>query len=349
MKSTIKIIILLFIMAIFMNGHGTKEVFAKPSSVGMFNEPNVNELQIIADEWKSRVINPVKCKVEKYGIINNHMCSVVSHEIAPGVKHYGFIRYPLNYQVGQSYSAILWNHSGYDGVNVKALDDFDNNFLPTSFMKENYIYVVPSYRGEKLTVNEWGTYQSGGVQSIADYDVDDALTLVKAVKMWHRIQDVFLYGQSRGSTVSLLCGIRGELTGSPFTSMAELYGATTCFLSYIQSDVIVWWKTGHYPTDKVSLLVIKVAMKPYKDRLISLQQARFEMIRRSPLYFAEYLPPISFHHGKKDTMVACEHSEILDYCLNMLLADYEAIYYMDGTHNPYSLPGAGVSVESWLK
>ena len=70
---------------------------------------------------------------------------------------------------------------------------------------------------------------------------------------------------------------------------------------------------------------------PYLAGSLELADARSELIRRSPLYFADRLPPVQIHHGTEDDVVPPSQSARLAGKLETL----------GSWHQYFTYPGAG--------
>ena len=312
----------------------------------LFAPPTQDEKTAIINEWNNRDTSAVNATVVKDGTLGGCKCQVIRHEVQGGTQyHYGFLRYPPNYDPKLTYNALVWCHGGYQGIDVSVLNWFDNIFLPSHALKDSCIYVVPSYRGEALTVPVWGTWTSGGSKSKADYDVDDTMMLMDAAFDLVETPRLRWYGQSRGATVALLADLRGN---SGLDRLAELFGGTDCFQDYIKNDCKRYLMNHTIPQDRVSALIIQVAVMPWVRGELTLSEARLELLRRSPSYFADKLSPSSIHHGGADPLVNFTHTQNLEAALQAAGIEYEAFLYPNGVHDPDTLPGCGAKVEAWL-
>ncbi len=68
-----------------------------------------------------------------------------------------------------------------------------------------------------------------------------------------------------------------------------------------------------------------------------------ELLRRSPVYFADRLPQLQGHHGTLDVVVDVSQAERLIEVMEQLgrsEPEFEFYLYEGGTHNPLSLPGS---------
>ncbi len=78
---------------------------------------------------------------------------------------------------------------------------------------------------------------------------------------------------------------------------------------------------------------------------------RPELVRRSPVYFADRLPDLQIHHGTADEVVPVGEAERL---IEVMVAlgrgepDFESYLYPGGTHNPLTLSGSIPRSQSFL-
>ena len=84
---------------------------------------------------------------------------------------------------------------------------------------------------------------------------------------------------------------------------------------------------------------------PLKDGTLTIDEVRFELVRRSPVYFTEALQrfQLQVHHGRRDLVVPVSESERLIAVmadLGRTAPDFEAFLYDDGRHDPNSLSGS---------
>jgi dipeptidyl aminopeptidase/acylaminoacyl peptidase len=74
-----------------------------------------------------------------------------------------------------------------------------------------------------------------------------------------------------------------------------------------------------------------------------MEEARLELIRRSPVYFAGRLPRVQLHHGTEDLLVPVSQAQRLIEAMQGLgrgAPDFEHYISQGGGHHPLSLPGS---------
>jgi dipeptidyl aminopeptidase/acylaminoacyl peptidase len=320
------------------------------SLVTLFAPPTSAEIETVRLDWARRDPCVQGWSVEAQGAIpGGFFAQVVSHRLA-GKRHYGLIRYPRNFMPGGDYPVLVFNHGGIRGTNLGELETFDNFFLPGTYLEYNFIYVMPSYRGEELDAGPLGVYLSEGELSVMDWDVDDAMAFLDGVVVnipEANPQRVAVYGQSRGGCVSLLMAER-----DPRVQLLVQLSCPTCWtLASIRKKAEELVNSGGPPGGILLDLIMKYGVEPWLDGKIGFEEARLNMIRRSPIYFSENLPALQFHHGTDDTTVPVEHSDRMESMLLELgphAPPFEYYRYPGGTHDPMTLTGCGQRVEAFL-
>lgn len=268
---------------------------------------------------------------------------VVSHVIPDtvGQRHYLYTREP---EAGTT-KFLLWCHPGYNGIDVTALDHFDGSILPDLTLKNEYGYIVPSYRGETLHAGNLGSFQSGGEVSIANYDVDDAYIPFRELSAGATSRRVF--GSSRGATVAYLASIRMDLDAIDYKTFGA-FGGASCLLDYVKDAVMDYIDNGTLSSDRVVMLVLDVVIKPYLSGILSYEDAREQMILRSPACYVEYMDNVACHHGDADQVVQDAHSIHLTQELTAKSKTTDYVSYKDGVHSLDSLTGVGTAINAWF-
>jgi dipeptidyl aminopeptidase/acylaminoacyl peptidase len=89
-----------------------------------------------------------------------------------------------------------------------------------------------------------------------------------------------------------------------------------------------------------------------RDGRISVADARRELLRRSPAWFAHRLPPTQAHHGTDDDKVPVAHSDRLADAVARLgprAPEWEYHRYPAGRHRERTLPGGRECAEAFLR
>ncbi len=305
----------------------------------LFAEPSQSEIDVISDEWSSRDVSAQNAQEVAASDMNvggiDVRVSVVSHTVG-GVLHYGAVLVPAGAQPS-SLPVLVYTHGGDEGIDV----DGTLSLLPFLLGSDvqDFVFVAPSFRGEPL-VFEAITYQSGGPASPWDRDVDDALALVNVVAATIPEADsdrIGVIGFSRGACVGLLMAERDPR----IDVIVEFFGPTDFFGPFVQ-DVVEEALLGS-PRDLPGLEFLDDEfIQPLKNGELTIADVRPELIRRSPVYFAERLPQLQVHHGTADAVIPFAEAARLINVMQRLgrgEPEFEYYLYVGGGHDPL-LPGA---------
>lgn len=74
---------------------------------------------------------------------------------------------------------------------------------------------------------------------------------------------------------------------------------------------------------------------------------RRELLQRSPLYFADRLPPVQIHHGTADDIVPLSQSQRLRDTI--AASGSELFAYDGGDHLPFGLTGSKERAATFLR
>lgn len=275
---------LLIILFLFLSGECQTDLSA------LFAPPTVAEIQAVKEEWASRNLPVVNWQILGSGTITGLSVDVVSHEV-DGNTHYGFVRYPLNYNPNNSYPVLVANHGAQSGVGAGIIIGYST----TDCLKE-FIVVVPSFRSEELRTESlgFGNYISEGTPSEFDGDIDDAISLLNGVLENVAGADenrISVAGGSRGGGVSYLMSIR-----DPRIKMASIFFGATDHITHpgMQAAVENHIDNGSPIAPPFNTAVVAAA-EPYLEGNFTLEEARMALIRRSAIYFIEHLPRHECH------------------------------------------------------
>jgi dipeptidyl aminopeptidase/acylaminoacyl peptidase len=232
---------------------------------------------------------------------------------------------------------LVYSHGGDAGVST---DELLLLFLALGAASSNYVWVVPSFRGEEL---RGGTesYWSGGEPSPWDRDVDDALALISAVLAHEPATDperVAVLGFSRGAGVGLLMAARD----SRIDAAVCFFGPTDFFDPWVRD--IVEEALQDQVRDLPGLAWLNESyIQPLRQGMLSVEVVRMQLVRRSAVLFAASLPAVQIHHGTADSVVSVSQAQRLDQVMRALgrtLPSYQLYLYPGGGHNPLTLPGS---------
>ncbi|UCC49242.1 MAG: dienelactone hydrolase family protein [Gemmatimonadota bacterium] len=306
----------------------------------LFAEPSPAEIDAIADEWEARDVSvqsvqEVVTSAETIGEVSATL-RIVSHDVG-GMTHYGAILVPDGAAPG-SLPVLVYTHGGDGGVDIDELLPL----LPVLLgeMVADFVLVAPAFRSEPL-VFDGAEYLSEGAPSPWDLDVDDALALLNVALETAPEADperIAVVGFSRGACVAMLMAERD----SRIDLVVEFHGPTDFFGPFVQE--VVEEALRGTPRDLPGLAYLDTTfIQPLKDGELTIEDVRPELVRRSPVYFAELLPQLQVHHGTADETVPVGEAQRLIEVMQGLgrgEPEFEFYLYEGGTHNPLTLSGS---------
>ena len=315
----------------------------------LFAPPTASEISAISAEWAARDPRAVAVQVE---VTDTIMISdleatvrVVSHAV-DGARHFGGILVPNGTQPG-SLPIVIFAHGGDGGV------DLDDTFALLPFVlgssKDDFVFVIPSFRSEPLIYNDM-TFLSEGDPSPWDRDVDDALALIDVALELAPEADsarIAILGFSRGAGVGLLMAERDPR----IDIVVEFFGPTDFFDRFVR-DIVEEALRGEL-RDLPGLDHLNDRfIQPLGRGELTIAQVRPELLRRSAVYFADRLPQLQVHHGTADMTVEVIEAERLIEVMQGLgrgEPDFEFFLYDGGGHDPLTLPGSLPRARSFIE
>ncbi len=302
---------------------------AQTNIAPLFEPPTEAEIDAVWADWNGRDVQAYNWQTVGTSTFNQFTVDVVSHGVA-GNTHYGFVRYPADYDPAQSYGLLILNHGGIGRVSPGIMGGFGTDCLRDKFL------VVPSFRGETLAADAlgFGDLQSGGEVSEFDGDIDDVLALVNGTLANYAgadAADMSVFGGSRGGAVSYLQSIR-----DPRISKAVYFFGATDHMTYpALEQTVAQIMTKGQGAGPFYATVVNIA-EQYEAGTLTLAQARQQLLMRSAIHFVGRLPAaIQIHHGAQDNVVPVAHSQLLNEALlanNLPIGAYAYYEYPDGTH-----------------
>ncbi|MYK41819.1 MAG: hypothetical protein F4049_16570 [Gemmatimonadetes bacterium] len=305
----------------------------------LFAPPTAAEVEAIRADWVQRDVSAAEATIElteSYPLRETPATlRIVSHRVGE-VLHYGAILAPDSAAPG-SLPILMYLHGGDSGVEV---DDIGIVLFALGELRDNFVYVIPSFRSEPLEYEdrEWVSTGPGGHW---DYDVDDALALLNValeITPQAKIEGLSIVGGSRGAGVALLAGIRDER----IENIVAFFGPTDFFDDWVRE--IAREATLGSPRDLTGVAHIDTTfIQPYMKGEIDLAEVRLELVRRSSVLFAEDLPAVQLHHGDADETVVVSQAHSLIRAMEALgrePPEFEAFIYEGGGHTLFSLRGA---------
>jgi dipeptidyl aminopeptidase/acylaminoacyl peptidase len=261
-----------------------------------------------------------------------------------GARHYGAIIAPEEARPG-SVPVLVYAHGGDAGASVE-----EAIFLSASLgaLGGRFVWVVPSFRSETLRAGS-SSWTSEGPASPWDRDVDDALALLNVALAMVPEADgarIGLIGFSRGACVALLMGVRDPR----IDRIVEFFGPTDFFGAFAQ-EVVEDALLGELRDLPGLAYLDSEFIQPLKQGELTISDVRPELVRRSPVYWAELLPALQLHHGTADTVVPVGEAERLIEVLEGLgrgAPDFQFYLYTGGVHNPLTLAGSIARTQDFL-
>lgn len=306
----------------------------------LFAAPTQQEIVSARAAWTGRDVSVrgynLELTVERQLARRDVRIQIVSH-LVTGQRHYGAVIVPAGAQPG-TLPVMMYLHGGDNGVSVDSEVGFVMEFFAD--LRDDFIYVVPSFRDEPLRFGGQ-TWNSEGPASPWNYDVDDAIALLNvAIQTVPEAdgQRVVNFGFSRGGGVAMLMAIRDARVDR----VVDFFGPTDFFGPFVQ-EVAIEALNGQ-PRNLPGLdYMNNTYLTPLRDGTLTPADLRPELIRRSPVLFAADLPRMQMHHGKADTVVPVSQAQSLIEAMNRAgksAPDFEGYLYDGGEHNPITLPGA---------
>lgn len=313
----------------------------------LFAPPTADEVAAIQNDWSARrsVATDVQIVSEQDALLGATpaILRIISYRL-DGLRLYGMVLYP-QHAAESSLPVLVYTHGGDSGFSG---DEFQLVVTIADDKVDQYVYVAPSYRAEPL-VTDGGTFHSDGPASPWDRDVDDTIALLDITLAQVPAADperVGMLGFSRGATVAMLAAIRDPR----MKSVVAFFGPTD-FLGEFAQTVFEDALSGQ-PRELPGVDYLNENyIIPLKNGEITIADTRLEMIRRSPVYFADQLPPLQIHHGTADLTVPVSESERLIAVMDEIgrsAPDFESYLYPGGTHNPLTLPGSLLRASQFL-
>jgi acetyl esterase/lipase len=339
---------------------GTDAGTPRPLVVGDVLAPVTDaELQRVAQEWAARDISARDVTQLASGTVTLGtvpMTYRVLDHLVDGAHHVGVVLVPASLTAPAP--VLVYAHGGYTGDG--GLPPFTVEQLasriPGQPLRERLIYVIPSYRGERLRIANT-TYSSGGDTLIGTTDLTDTAALLSAVFATTPLADsnrVAIFGESRGGMVALALGAVDDR----FDLVIDAFGPTDFRrdIAGLPPGLFEAAVAGAVadPRGPATLLlrslipVEEVTVQPDAGLLITeagYREMRRRMAATSALAAPSRLPATQVHHGTADPTASVEYSR----ALAAAMADagraspserFTYFEYDGGSHGLDTLPGA---------
>lgn len=306
----------------------------------LFAPPSEAELRAVQAEWGQRDTGARDVRVEWRSDGRGGARTLVLSHVVDGARHYGAVRVPAG-AAGRRLPVLMVLHGGERGTTGQ-------QFFREGPLAEGFVQVLPSYRSERLIIRPTRWYRSRGRPSPWDRDVDDVMALLSATLRQVPEADtarVIVLGRSRGAGVALLMAARDQRVDA----VVDYFGPTDFFLPEVRrlGERALRSRVPRLPGAGYLANHVLFALR---DGRISLPDARLELARRSPAYFAHRLPPVLIHHGTDDDEVAFAHSERLVAALREATrSEWEYHPYPGGGHRARTLHGHEARTAAFLR
>lgn len=307
----------------------------------MFAPPTAAEIAAVEADWASRDTDAHNARVEWQRWEESGARTVVLSHTTDGFRHYGAVRIPPD-AGKEKLPVLVVAHGGERGTT--ALE-----FIHSGPLAHNWIQVLPSYRSERLIAAPLRWHRSEGPPSPWDRDVDDTMALLSTVLREIPEADssrVAVLGHSRGSGVALLMGIRDPRV----KAVVNRSGPTDFFLPPVRrlAERALRSRLPRLPGAGYLADSVLFALR---DGRIPVSRARLELLRRSPAWFADRLPPTQIHHGTSDWEVPVAHGDRLSALEGLDGTGPFWLYYRypGGGHRASSLRGSQRRIEQFLR
>lgn len=313
----------------------------------LFRAPSAAEIAGVRAEWDAR--DPRADDVREELVTPFTVggapgtLSVLSHATDAG-RHFGIVIRPDGAPPG-SLPVVVYGHPGDGGVGVLELDLLLGNL---GGLAREIVLVAPSFRDEPVDAG-MAIFRSDGPASPWDRDVDDAIALLDAALESVDAADggrIGAIGFSRGAGVVLLMGVRDPR----IDLVVDFFGPTDFFDDFAR-EIFEEALRGEL-RDLPGLDVLDERfIQPLAAGVIGIEEVRPELVRRSPVLYADLLPDVQLHHGTDDVVVEVSQAESL---VEALLAvgrgapRDELFIYEGGGHDPLSLEGSVARTVAFL-
>ena len=298
----------------------------------LFDDPTGAERSAVRSEWASRDATlssryTFTLEASLTGSDGAELNVYAGRDAGSGdVLFYGLVRLPIRLPGDVALRpTVLVLPDGDGGASGQLLTD---GSLPIgSSIREDYVYAMLVYRGETLLVGD-EAFTSTSQSSAYDFDADDALAFVDHVRGAELLADpnrVGVIGVGRGGGVALLTASRNNL----YNVVIDLAGPANFFSESFRSEarsVLTRGVAGDFPA--LQSLADQIVL-PLRDSVITTDEARLALLRRSPSHFVAPPPFLFVAHGNLDSTVPIDHSRSIGSIFGTEAALYLEVFEAD--------------------
>ncbi|HEX6085424.1 MAG TPA: prolyl oligopeptidase family serine peptidase [Thermoanaerobaculia bacterium] len=278
-----------------------------PELDALFAKPTREEIETVLARWAKRDLAPRGVQLVHRGTLGDAEVRILSHRVH-GSLHYGAVIVP---HVATGFSPSRPVVVEAKGVSPSYFPlDVARAYAP-DILGKDFIYLLPSYRGEVLQFDGRSWTSEGDRTDVWDGATDDFIAFTAAALSVTPEADgerVCAFGKSRGGAVALLAGIRDRR----FDCVAAWAAPTDHFFEMVQSG----WTPRERAAEglRVKSDVFGIGgqfLETFLARPRSVAEQRLHLIASSPLWFAERLPATQAHYGLDDNMVSVRNGRAL--------------------------------------
>jgi hypothetical protein len=297
--------------------HSSKPPWPLPFSLSdVFARPTAAEINAVRADWATRDLRPDGIREEARGELNIDGWTAnvrIYSYLVHGFRNYGAVIVPKNASPGCC--PVIIDAKGVSPTYFPLDLDRIESVRMMDDLKDRFIYVVPSFRGEILNF-AGRTYTSEGDRRDAlDGATDDTLAFLNVALQMTPEADakrMCAFGHSRGGTVAMLAGIRDKR----IKCVVNVAGPVDWFYAmgtdgWTEQEL---WQEGvriHATPLEAGGQDLERFMGRAIEGKADLAAVRHNMIASSPLYFARLLPPGKHYYGIEDVSVPVMNAEQL--------------------------------------
>ena len=299
--------------------------------------PSAAEIDAVTASWLDRDVTARDVREEAVGelpgTVSGAVVRVLSH-LVDGDRHVGAVVVPAN--ATEPLPVLVYAHFGDEGVAVEGALLLIPIVLGARLSE--YVIAMPSFRAQTLTF-DGVDYRSEGELSPWVGEVDDGLAFLNVVLDTTPQADpgsIVVFGMSSGGANGMLMAIRDPR----IDGVVDFFGPTD-FLGPFVIDMVADVLLGEPLRDLPGIRFLQDELVPKaQSGELTLAEVRRELVRRSPIYFIDRLPPLQIHHGTADDIVPLSQSERLNDVIVAGGTGSEFYEYEGGGHNPIELNGS---------